>query len=191
LNGREIKLLTNCKETTAASGFCGTGNQTVLENADRLHYEPTELKQFENIECEWPLFFTYLLLDGIFEGNQSQVQYYQQRLEALAVERNGWQLLPELYYIPAEKIEAEKLNPRSQQRLPNENIPLVWAQSLYFLCQLLNEGLIAIGDIDPLGRHLCVGRHREPSVQIALLAEDEDLQAELAANGIPKDETHL
>jgi Glycosyl hydrolases family 15. len=110
------------------------------------------------LKCEWPLFFTYLLLDGIFEGNQSQVQYYQQRLEALAVERNGWQLLPELYYIPAEKIEAEKLNPRSQQRLPNENIPLVWAQSLYFLCQLLNEGLIAIGDIDPLGRHLCVGR---------------------------------
>jgi hypothetical protein len=49
---------------------------------------------------------------------------------------------------------------------------------------MLNEGLIAIGDIDPLGRHLCVGRHREPLVQIALLAEDEDLQAELAANGI-------
>jgi phosphorylase kinase alpha/beta subunit len=89
-----------------------------------------------------------------------------------------------LYYVPAENIEAEKLNPRSQQRLPNENIPLVWAQSLYFLGQLLNEGLIAVGDIDPLGRHLSVGPHREPLVQIALLAEDEDLQAELATNGI-------
>ena len=178
------KIIDKLQGNYGCKRFLRDGHQTVLENADRLHYEPTELKQFENIECEWPLFFTYLLLDGIFEGNQSQVQYYQQRLEALAVERNGWQLLPELYYIPAEKIEAEKLNPRSQQRLPNENIPLVWAQSLYFLCQLLNEGLIAIGDIDPLGRHLCVGRHREPSVQIALLAEDEDLQAELAANGI-------
>jgi phosphorylase kinase alpha/beta subunit len=178
------KIIDKLQGNYGCKRFLRDGHQTVLENADRLHYEPTELKQFENIECEWPLFFTYLLLDGIFQGNQSQVQYYQQRLEALAVERNGWQLLPELYYIPAEKIEAEKLNPRSQQRLPNENIPLVWAQSLYFLCQLLNEGLIAIGDIDPLGRHLCVGRHREPSVQIALLAEDEDLQAELAANGI-------
>lgn len=156
----------------------------MLEDADRLHYEPTELRQFEHIECEWPLFFTYLLLDGIFQGNQAQVQEYQQRLESLAVDRSGLPLLPELYYVPAENIEAEKLNPSSQQRLPNENIPLVWAQSLYFLGQLLNEELIAVGDIDPLGRHLSVGQHREPLVQIALLAEDEDLQAELAANGI-------
>ncbi|MEG4572198.1 glycoside hydrolase family 15 protein [Microcoleus sp. N3A4] len=164
--------------------FLRDGHQTVLEDADRLHYEPTELRQFEHIECEWPLFFTYLFLDGIFQGNQAQVQEYQQRLESLAVDRSGLPLLPELYYVPAENIEAEKLNPSSQQRLPNENIPLVWAQSLYFLGQLLNEGLIAVGDIDPLGRHLSVGQHREPLVQIALLAEDEDLQAELAANGI-------
>ena len=62
---------------------------------------------------------------------------------------------------PAENIEAEKLAPQSQLRLPNENIPLVWAQSLYFLGQMLSEGLIAVGDIDPLGRHLCVGKKRE------------------------------
>ena len=123
-------------------------------------------------------------MDGIFEGNQAQVEEYQQRLASLAVDRAGLPLLPELYYVPAVNIEAEKLNPRSQQRLPTENVPLVWAQSLYFLGQLLNEGLIAVGDIDPLGRHLSVGRHGERLVQIALLAEDEDLQAELAANGI-------
>ena len=178
------KIIDKLQGNYGCKRFLRDGHQTVLENADRLHYEPTELKQFEHIECEWPLFFTYLFLDGIFQGNKEQVQYYQQRLEALAVERNGGKLLPELYYIPAEKIEAERLNPRSQQRLPNENIPLVWAQSLYFLGQMLNEELIAVGDIDPLGRYLCVGRNREPLVQIALLAEDEDLQAELAANGI-------
>ncbi|MEG4070372.1 glycoside hydrolase family 15 protein [Microcoleus sp. Pol11C2] len=178
------KIIDKLQGKYGCKRFLRDGHQTVLEDADRLHYEPTELRQFEHIECEWPLFFTYLFLDGIFQGNQAQVQEYQQRLESLAVDRSGLPLLPELYYVPAENIEAEKLNPRSQQRLPNENIPLVWAQSLYFLGQLLNEGLIAVGDIDPLGRHLSVGQHREPLVQIALLAEDEDLQAELAANGI-------
>ncbi|MEG3902517.1 glycoside hydrolase family 15 protein [Microcoleus sp. B4-C5] len=178
------KIIDKLQGKYGCKRFLRDGHQTVLEDADRLHYEPTELRQFEHIECEWPLFFTYLFLDGLFQGNQAQVQEYQQRLESLAVDRSGVPLLPELYYVPAENIEAEKLNPSSQQRLPNENIPLVWAQSLYFLGQLLNEGLIAVGDIDPLGRHLSVGPHREPLVQIALLAEDEDLQAELAANGI-------
>ncbi|MBE9097008.1 glycoside hydrolase family 15 protein [Tychonema sp. LEGE 07203] len=178
------KIIDKLQGKYGCKRFLRDGHQTVLEDVDRLHYEPTELKQFEHIECEWPLFFTYLFLDGIFEGNQAQIQEYQQRLASLAVDISGLPLLPELYYVPAENIEAEKLKPRSQQRLPNENIPLVWAQSLYFLGQLLNEGLIAVGDIDPLGRHLSVGQHREPLVQIALLAEDEDLQAQLATNNI-------
>ncbi|MFN6536265.1 MAG: glycoside hydrolase family 15 protein [Nostoc sp. EkiNYC01] len=164
--------------------FLRDGHQTVLEDNQRLHYEPWELKQFEHIECEWPLFFTYLILDGLFCGNQEQVKKYQELLKALLIEQNGLHLLPELYYVPSKNVEAEKLAPQTQPRLPNENIPLVWAQSLYVLGQMLSEGLIAVGDIDPLGRHLCVGKQREISVQIALLAEDEDLQAKLEVRGI-------
>ncbi len=164
--------------------FLRDGHQTVLEDSHRLHYEPWELKQFEHIECEWPLFFTYLLLDSIFRSDKEQTQYYQERLESLLIERDGLQLLPELYYVPAENIQAEKSNPHSQKRLPNENVPLVWAQSLYFLGQMLSEGLLSVGDIDPLGRHLGIGRHREALVQIALLAEDEDLQTKLGIYGI-------
>ncbi|MBD2342851.1 glycoside hydrolase family 15 protein [Anabaena subtropica] len=164
--------------------FLRDGHQTVLEDTQRLHYEPWELKQFEHIECEWPLFFTYLALDGLFSGDQKQAQFYQERLEALLIERDGLHFLPELYYVPAENVEAEKLAPQTQPRLPNENIPLVWAQSLYYLGRMLSEGLLAVGDIDPLGRHLSVGKKREALVQIALLAEDEDLQAELAVHGI-------
>jgi phosphorylase kinase alpha/beta subunit len=160
------------------------GHQTVLEDTTRLYYEPWELQKFEHIECEWPLFFTYMVLDALFRGDAKQVQNYQECLEGLLVKRDGIGLLPEVYYVPDENIEAERQSPHSQQRLPNENVPLVWAQSLYFLSQLLSEGLLAPGDIDPLGRHLCVGRHQDPVVQIALLAEDEDLQAQLAAYGI-------
>ena len=39
----------------------------------RLHYEPWELMVFEKIECQWPLFFAYLVLDGLFSNNQEQV----------------------------------------------------------------------------------------------------------------------
>ncbi len=49
---------------------------------------------------------------------------------------------------------------------------------------MLNEGLIAVGDIDPLGRHLRIGKNRDALVQIALLAEDEVLQANLELHGI-------
>jgi phosphorylase kinase alpha/beta subunit len=164
--------------------FLRDGHQTVLEDTQRLHYEPGELKQFENIECEWPLFFTYLVLDGLFRADQEQARNYQEQLESLLVERDGLRLLPELYYVPAENIEAEKLVPQSQPRLPNENVPLVWAQSLYLLGKMLSEGLISVGDIDPLGRHLRVGKKREALVQIALLAEDEILQANLEVHGI-------
>ncbi|MEC4813101.1 MAG: glycoside hydrolase family 15 protein [Scytonema sp. PMC 1069.18] len=164
--------------------FLRDGHQTILEDTHRLHYEPFELKQFENIECEWPLFFTYLFLDGLFRGEEEKVQQYQECLESLLIERDGLHLLPELYYVPEKYVEAEKLAPHSQRRLPNENIPLVWAQSLYFLGQMLSEGLIAVGDIDSLGRHLYIGKNQKPIVQIALLAEDEDLQAKLAIHGI-------
>lgn len=164
--------------------FLRDGHQTVIEDTSRLHYEPWELQQFEHIECEWPLFFTYLLLDAIFQGDRPQIEEYSQRLESLLVERDGIGLLPEVYYVPADKIEAERRDPHSQTRLPNENIPLVWAQSLYYLGQMLQEDLIALGDIDPLGRHLRLKQSRHPIVQIALLAEDEALQAELATYGI-------
>ncbi|MBD2305426.1 glycoside hydrolase family 15 protein [Chroococcidiopsis sp. FACHB-1243] len=177
-------IITKLQGNYGCKRFLRDGHQTVLEDTNRLHYEPRELKQFEHIECEWPLFFTYLLLDGIFRGDRTQVQAYQEYLEKIVVERDGVKLLPELYYVPQENIAAERANPQTQTRLPNENVPLVWAQSLYFLGQMLSEGLVSIGDIDPLGKHLNIGRRQEAMVQIALLAEDEDLQAKLAVYGI-------
>jgi len=36
---------------------------------------------FENIECEWPLFFCYLILDYTFQGNKNAVTEYTEALE--------------------------------------------------------------------------------------------------------------
>jgi phosphorylase kinase alpha/beta subunit len=161
--------------------FLRDGHQTVLEDHSRLHYEPGELREFENIESEWPLFFTYFLLDAALRGDEEEARDYRARLEDLFQERDGQHLLPELYYVPADLVELERARPHSQSRLPNENVPLVWAQSLYLLGALLQEGYIQPADIDPLERHLRIGRPREATVQVALLAEDDVVQARLAS----------
>ena len=163
--------------------FLRDGHQTVLEDHSRLHYEPSELKVFEHVECEWPLFFAYLLLDAHYRGDADLATEYRRRLEGLEQGDEGIGLLPELYYVPASSIEAEKENPGSQIRLPNENVPLVWAQSLWWLGQMLLDGLLDRNDIDPLGRHR---RRPKPlsSVQIALLAEDLETQTQLGTLGI-------
>ena len=46
----------------------------LLQDPFRLHYEPAELEIFENIECEWPLFYCYLLLDALFNDDDEQVR---------------------------------------------------------------------------------------------------------------------
>lgn len=163
--------------------FLRDGHQTVLEDEHRLHYETEELRQFEHIESEWPLFFVYLYLDGLFHNDRAQVERYEQKLAALLVEQEGQRLLPELYFVPSDRVEAERAAPHSQVRLPNANVPLVWAQSLYLLGQLVRNQLLSINDIDPLGRCFAKAR-REPVVQIALLAEDAALQAALAVHGV-------
>jgi phosphorylase kinase alpha/beta subunit len=164
--------------------FLRDGHQTVLEDTTRLHYEPEELLKFEGIECEWPLFFTYLYLDALFSGDVAAIEKYRRLLANVAIDLDGTQLLPELYYVPKSNIDAERSQPHSQARLPNENLPLVWAQSLYFLGELLFDRFLAPGDLDPLGRHLQIGNKRRRTVQIALIAEDAELQAQLADYGI-------
>jgi phosphorylase kinase alpha/beta subunit len=163
--------------------FLRDGHQTVLEDEGRLHYEQSELKQFEHIESEWPLFFCYLYLDAILRGDEEGIERYGARLKAVEVERNGQKLLPELYFVPSAAIAAERATPNSQAREPNANVPLVWAQSLYLLGQMLRDGVLHPADIDPLGRRYRKDPAR-PVVQLLFLAEDEELQSELLARGV-------
>jgi len=36
---------------------------------------------FENIECEWPMFFCYLIIDALFAGDKEAASEYIERLE--------------------------------------------------------------------------------------------------------------
>jgi len=164
--------------------FLRDGHQTVLEDHARLHYEPGELQQFEHIESEWPLFFTYLLVDAALGGSADEAASWRTQLDALMQERDGQRLLPELYFVPADAVEAERAAPHSQAREPNVNVPLVWAQSLYIVGVLVQEGHVRAGDIDPLGRRHRRALARDVSVQVALLAEDDLVASRLAAHGL-------
>jgi len=163
--------------------FLLDGHQSSIEDSTRLHYEPSELRDFENIESEWPLFFTYLLLDALMRNDSEAIKEWYERLEPLFIEQEGQKLLPELYIVPKELIAAEKANLGSQRRIPNENLPLVWAQSLYILSEMILDGLLAPSDIDPLCRRERVGFKRTTYPLVTVLAENELVKQQLRTLG--------
>ncbi|XP_033465154.2 phosphorylase b kinase regulatory subunit alpha, skeletal muscle isoform isoform X1 [Epinephelus lanceolatus] len=165
--------------------FLRDGHKTPKEDPNRLYYESAELKLFENIECEWPLFWTYLILDGIFINSPEQVQEYQEALEGILIkQKDGIRLLPELYSVPPDKVEEEYVNPHSVERIPMGKCPLKWGQSLYILGNLLSEGFLAPGEIDPLNRRFSTIPKPDVVVQVSILAETEEIKELLLKNGI-------
>ncbi|XP_031440635.1 phosphorylase b kinase regulatory subunit alpha, skeletal muscle isoform isoform X2 [Clupea harengus] len=165
--------------------FLRDGHKTPKEDPNRLYYESAELKLFENIECEWPLFWTYLILDGIFINSPEQVQEYREALEGILIkQKDGMRLLPELYSVPADKVDEEYLNPHSVERVPMGKCPLKWGQSLYILGNLLSEGFLAPGEIDPLNRRFSTIPKPDVVVQVSILAETEEIKQLLMKNGI-------
>uniref|UniRef100_A0A8K9VBK3 Phosphorylase b kinase regulatory subunit n=1 Tax=Oncorhynchus mykiss TaxID=8022 RepID=A0A8K9VBK3_ONCMY len=127
--------------------FIRDGYRCPREDPSRLHYDPAELKLFENIECEWPVFWTYLILDGIFSGDLVQVC-----------------------------MEEEYGNPHSVDRVAMGQLPHMWGQSLYIVSSLLAEGFLAPGEIDPLNRRFSTNFKPDVVVQVCVLAESKEIQ---------------
>ncbi|XP_051957572.1 phosphorylase b kinase regulatory subunit alpha, liver isoform isoform X4 [Xyrauchen texanus] len=165
--------------------FIRDGYRTPKEDPSRLHYDPAELKLFENIECEWPVFWTYLILDGIFNEDHEQVQEYREALDGVLIRgKHGIRLVPELYTVPADKVEEEYKNPHSVEREAAGQLPHMWGQSLYILGSLLAEGFLAPGEIDPLNRRFSKGFKPDVVVQVSVVAESVEIQHLLKDHGI-------
>ncbi len=97
--------------------FLRDGHQTVLEDHARLHYEPGELGNFEHIESEWPLFFTYLLLDAaLLRGDAAEGgdRLSAHRLDALMQERDGQRCCPSCTSCPPTRWTPNVRVPHSQ-----------------------------------------------------------------------------
>ncbi|MBD2422271.1 phosphorylase kinase [Cyanobium sp. FACHB-13342] len=178
------KIRTELGGTYGYKRFRRDGHQTVVEDHTRLHYEREELAEFEHLECEWPLFWAYELITACCEERWEEARQWRQRLAAVSLEQEGGALLPELYLVPEEAIEAERRQPGSQRRVANPNVPLLWTQSLTWLSDLLLHGLITPDDLDPIGR-------RRPSplgaeqVLVALVPGTPAITTALRAAGLP------
>ncbi|KFD61239.1 hypothetical protein M514_26577 [Trichuris suis] len=63
--------------------FLRDGKYSDLENPNKEYYDAGETKLFDGVECQWPIFFIYLIIDGIVFGDEQQVNTYTKLLEPL------------------------------------------------------------------------------------------------------------
>ncbi|KAL4230406.1 Phosphorylase b kinase regulatory subunit alpha [Mactra antiquata] len=165
--------------------FLRDGYKTAREDPNRLHYEPWELLAFEKIENEWPMFFAYFMLDGLYSGDNERVERYRSLLDAVITKNeDGIPLMPEMYAVPKDKVDLEIRKPDSQKRQQVGKPLHMWGQSLYILGRLVDERYISPGELDPLNRRLITEPRPDVVVQVVILAEDVVIQNLLAEQGI-------
>ncbi|VDN96538.1 unnamed protein product [Rodentolepis nana] len=185
--------------------FLRDGYKTAREDSNRLHYEPWELRMFDGIECQWPLFFTYLVIGACFDDNFELAKKYMDQLEQIVLRKkiprercddpvnpiackkpasdlddSLYPIMPELYSLPADKIDAEIKAHNSQVRVPIGSVPHLWGQSMYILSRLIMDRLLLPGEIDPLGRRMAAEPKPDLVVQVVVLAEDDLVKDRLA-----------
>ncbi|KAM7350192.1 putative phosphorylase b kinase regulatory subunit alpha isoform 6-T6 [Cochliomyia hominivorax] len=161
--------------------FLRDGYRTPKEDPTRLYYERWELRMFENIECEWPLFYCYLILFHAFQNDKVAVKEYADRLEQIMVRGDdGILLIPESYAVTHDTVPQEYQMPGSQPREVVGRCPFLWGQSLFILGRLLQEGFLAVGELDPLNRRLGAQKKPDVVVQVVIIAEDNEIRDKLA-----------
>ncbi|KAM6408951.1 phosphorylase b kinase regulatory subunit beta isoform 2-T2 [Rhynochetos jubatus] len=197
------KIIRKLKGKYGFKRFLRDGYRTALEDKTRRYYKPAEIKLFDGIECEFPLFFIFMIIDGVFRGNAAQVKEYQDLLDPLLQHTSeGCPVVPKYYYVPADFVELEKKNPGSQKRFPSNNGRdgkfFLWGQAVYIIAKLLADKLVSPKDIDPVGRYVPPQDQRNVSmrfsnqgplendlvVHVALIAESQRLQVFLNTYGI-------
>ena len=85
------------------------------------------------------MFYAYMVIDGFFRGDQAKVTYWNDKMTPLLKERADGKVLPRYYYVPIEKVEAERVKPGSQKRIASDEEVFLWGQSVYIISQLLGE----------------------------------------------------
>ncbi|XP_062923000.1 phosphorylase b kinase regulatory subunit beta isoform X3 [Mobula hypostoma] len=197
------KVVRKLKGKYGLKRFSRDGYRTGLEDHSRRYYKPAEIKLFDGIECEFPLFYIYLAIDGVFRGKPDEVKKYMKLLEPLLHQSyEGFSLIPKYYYVPADFIALERESPGSQKRFPSssgrDGNLFLWGQALYIIAKLLVDELISPQDLDPCRRYIPPKEQRNISlrysnqglsendvvVHVSLIAESQRLQVFLNTYGI-------
>ncbi|KAK7865402.1 hypothetical protein R5R35_001882 [Gryllus longicercus] len=192
--------------------FGRDGYKCVLEDTNRQFYRNGEIKAFENVECEWPLFYIFMIIDGVFKTMPEQVVEFQNLLKTrIKHDECGDPVIPMYFYVPVECVEAERREPGTQERYPSEVGSgttgvgtFLWNQALFIIAQLLTDELLHVNELDPIRRYLPsynrprrAGRYSafqgtatDLVVQTVLIAESMRLQAMMATYGIQTQTPH-
>ncbi|XP_060715828.1 phosphorylase b kinase regulatory subunit beta isoform X4 [Tachysurus vachellii] len=197
------KIVRKLKGKYGFKRFLRDGYRTANEDKNRRYYGPAEMKLFDGIECEFPIFFIYMMIDGVFRGNTAQVKEYEELLQAVIFQSyEGHAVIPKYYHVPADFVEAEQKKHGSQKRFPSnsgrDGMLFLWGQAMYNIAKLLVDGLISPKDIDPIHRHVPRQDQRNVSmrysnqgpiendvvIHVALIAESQRLQVFLNTYGI-------
>lgn len=78
---------------------------------------------------------------------------------------------------------SEYQSPGSQPRDPVGRCPFLWGQSLYILGKLVDEGFLAVGELDPLNRRLGAQKKPDVVVQVVIIADDNEIRDKLGEHG--------
>ncbi|KAJ8343685.1 hypothetical protein SKAU_G00310140 [Synaphobranchus kaupii] len=197
------KVVRKLKGKYGFKRFLRDGYRTANEDKNRRYYKPAEMKLFDGIECEFPIFYIYMMIDGVFRGNSAQVKEYEALLQPIIFQSfEGHAVIPKYYYVPADFVEGEQKKHGSQKRYPSnsgrDGKLFLWGQALYNIAKLLVDGLISPLEMDPVRRYVPREEQRNVSlrysnqgpiendvvVHVALVAESQRLQVFLNTYGI-------
>ncbi|XP_046386371.1 probable phosphorylase b kinase regulatory subunit beta isoform X1 [Ischnura elegans] len=118
-NNTKENIIQKLRGSHGFKRFCRDGFMSPKEDPTRRYYRDGETKEFENIECEWPLFYIFMIIDGVFKSVPKQVEEYQSLLNArLKKDSYGDPCVPMCYTLPLDSVEAEKKEPGSQRKVP-------------------------------------------------------------------------
>lgn len=73
----KLNVVKNLAGSYGFKRFSRDGLGTVLEDPNKRFYEEGKVQEFDNVECEWPMFFAFMVIDGVFKNNNEQVEKYQ------------------------------------------------------------------------------------------------------------------
>lgn len=126
--------------------FSRDGYLSRLEDKNRRYYHKAEIKDFEGNECEWPMFYTFLIIDGVFRNCSEQIEEYQMELrKCMYSDKNGDPVVS-MVYVP----DGEGMYTRGQ----SSQAIFLMGQSLFIIAQLLTGGLLHVNELDPIRRYL-------------------------------------
>ena len=89
------------------------------------------------------MYFALLTINSIFSNDFVEAKKYYDLLKPLIKQTTKGAILPYYYYVPKEAIELERAKPKSQERIPSNEINKgsshLWTQAIWIICEMIGN----------------------------------------------------